>query len=70
MKNIKIENLLKFKRTEEGYYEKEVKGKLYSVRQNEKREWHLYLNGYWHLEVENCKDGKLRAIADALGIDV
>jgi hypothetical protein len=70
MKEKNINELLKFKRTSEGYYEKEINGLLYSVRRNEEtREWHLYINGGWDLEVKNCKMGKLTAIAKSLNIE-
>lgn len=70
MKERNINELLKFKRTPEGYYEKEMNDLIYSVRRNEESsEWHLYVNNEWHLQVENCKMGKLTAIAESLNID-
>lgn len=65
----KLKELLKFKKTEEGYYEKEIKGNVYSVRMNtETRDWHLYVNDEWSNEVINCKTGKLIAVATAIEV--
>lgn len=65
----KLKELLKFKKTEEGYYEKEIKGNIYSIRLNdESGEWHLYVNDEWSDSVKNCGTGKLTAVAKAMEV--
>ncbi len=60
--------LMKWTRTDSGY-KKEILGKTYEVRQNEEtREWHLYIDNEWSIQLDGVKHGKLEAILRAYGL--